>query len=116
MLGKDPDIFDDKGNVLHKLPKKKWDDAAKLVAACQGVVRAELGSVDPDLAITLTAQKNKKVNDPRETAAMMLNMALAFTDASKAESYCFFSFFSPFRPSTVRIAIKACSAMAPAFS
>lgn len=26
MLGKDPDIFDDKGNVLHKLPKRKWDD------------------------------------------------------------------------------------------
>lgn len=26
ILGKDPDIFDDKGNVLHKLPKKKWDD------------------------------------------------------------------------------------------
>ena len=26
LLGKDPDIFDDKGRVLHKLPKKKWDD------------------------------------------------------------------------------------------
>ena len=26
MFGKDPDIFDDKGQVLHKLPKKKWDD------------------------------------------------------------------------------------------
>lgn len=26
LFGKDPDIFDDKGNVLHKLPKKKWDD------------------------------------------------------------------------------------------
>ena len=25
LLGKDPDIFDDKGNVMHKLPKKKWD-------------------------------------------------------------------------------------------
>ena len=23
--GKDPDIFDDKGNVVHKLPKKKWE-------------------------------------------------------------------------------------------
>ena len=23
LFGKDPDIFDDKGNVLHKLPKKK---------------------------------------------------------------------------------------------
>jgi hypothetical protein len=26
LLGKDPDIFDDKGNVLHRLPKRKWDD------------------------------------------------------------------------------------------
>lgn len=26
LFGKDPDIFDDKGNVLHKLPKKTWDD------------------------------------------------------------------------------------------
>jgi len=25
LFGKDPDIFDDKGNVMHKLPKKKWD-------------------------------------------------------------------------------------------
>ncbi len=23
--GKDPDIFDENGNVSHKLPKKKWD-------------------------------------------------------------------------------------------
>lgn len=26
MLGKDADIFDDKGRVFHKLSKKKWDD------------------------------------------------------------------------------------------
>lgn len=26
LFGKDPDIFDDKGQVLHKLPKRKWDD------------------------------------------------------------------------------------------
>ncbi len=24
-LGKDPDIFDEKGRVSHKLPKKKWE-------------------------------------------------------------------------------------------
>ncbi len=24
-FGKDPDIFDEKGNVSHKLAKKKWD-------------------------------------------------------------------------------------------
>lgn len=26
LFGKEPDIFDDKGRVQHKLPKKKWDD------------------------------------------------------------------------------------------
>jgi hypothetical protein len=26
LIGKDPDIFDDKGNVLHNHPKRKWDD------------------------------------------------------------------------------------------
>lgn len=25
LFGKDPDIFDEQGNVMHKLPKKKWD-------------------------------------------------------------------------------------------
>lgn len=25
LFGKDPDIFDERGNVLHKHPKKKWD-------------------------------------------------------------------------------------------
>ncbi len=25
LFGKDPDIFDEQGRVLHKLPKKKWD-------------------------------------------------------------------------------------------
>ena len=25
LFGKDPDIFDEKGRVLHKHPKKKWD-------------------------------------------------------------------------------------------
>lgn len=25
LFGKSPDIFDDKGNVSHKLPKKRWD-------------------------------------------------------------------------------------------
>ena len=26
LFGKEPDIFDDKGHVVHKHPKKKWDD------------------------------------------------------------------------------------------
>lgn len=25
LFGKDPDIFDENGNVMHKHPKKKWD-------------------------------------------------------------------------------------------
>ncbi len=25
LFGKDPDIFDEQGNVQHKLSKKKWD-------------------------------------------------------------------------------------------
>ena len=25
LFGHKPDIFDDNGNVVHKLPKKKWD-------------------------------------------------------------------------------------------
>jgi dipeptidase D len=43
------------------VPKKKWDDAVKLVAACQDVVLAELGKVDPEMKISLTAQKGKKI-------------------------------------------------------
>jgi hypothetical protein len=26
LFGKDADIFDDRGQISHKLPKKKWDD------------------------------------------------------------------------------------------
>lgn len=26
LFGKDPDIFDEKGRVMHKLPKKKWEN------------------------------------------------------------------------------------------
>lgn len=26
LFGKEPDIFDDKGHVYHKLSKKKWDN------------------------------------------------------------------------------------------
>lgn len=25
LFGKDPDIFDEKGNVSHNLPRKKWE-------------------------------------------------------------------------------------------
>lgn len=43
------------------VPKKKWDDAVSLVAACQNTIRAELGKVDPDLTLTLAPVKGKKV-------------------------------------------------------
>jgi hypothetical protein len=26
LFGKDPDIFDERGQVMHKLPKKKWEN------------------------------------------------------------------------------------------
>ena len=26
LFGKDPDIFDNQGRVVHKLPKKNWED------------------------------------------------------------------------------------------
>lgn len=28
LFGKSPDIFDEQGNVLHRHPKKKWDNWA----------------------------------------------------------------------------------------
>jgi dipeptidase D len=42
------------------VPKKAWDNAAKTVAACQEIIKAELGKVDPDLAITLVEKKGAK--------------------------------------------------------
>jgi dipeptidase D len=47
-------------DALVFIPKKKWNDAVKLVLTFQEVVRAELGQVDPDLVITLTVKKGKK--------------------------------------------------------
>jgi hypothetical protein len=31
LFGKDPDIFDDKGNVVHRHPKKKWEGWANRI-------------------------------------------------------------------------------------
>ncbi len=41
------------------IPRKKWEEAAAAVAKCNTVIRAELGSVEPDLAITLAPTKKK---------------------------------------------------------
>ncbi len=41
------------------IPKKKWEGAAAAVAECNAVIRAELGSVEPDCAITLVPSKKK---------------------------------------------------------
>jgi dipeptidase D len=42
------------------VPKKAWDDAVTTVAACQEIIKAELGKVDPDLTITLAEKKGLK--------------------------------------------------------
>jgi hypothetical protein len=31
LFGKDPDIFDDNGNVVHKLPKRIWESWANRI-------------------------------------------------------------------------------------
>jgi dipeptidase D len=41
------------------VPKKKWADAGDVVAQCNNVMKAELGSVEPDLSITLAPTKRK---------------------------------------------------------
>ncbi len=47
-------------DALVSVPRKKWDEAVQLVAACQETLRGELGKVDPDLTVTLTEKKGKK--------------------------------------------------------
>jgi dipeptidase D len=42
------------------VPKKAWANAAKTVTACEEILKAELGKVDPDLAITLKEKKGAK--------------------------------------------------------
>jgi dipeptidase D len=42
------------------VPKKKWDGAIAVVAECSNVIKAELATVEPDLAITLSAKKGVK--------------------------------------------------------
>jgi dipeptidase D len=43
------------------VPARKWDHAVAVVADCCGTIRAELATVEPDLAMTLTAMKaNRK--------------------------------------------------------
>lgn len=46
--------------ALVYIPKKSWADAVKTVEACQEIMKAELGRVDPDLTITLTEKKGMK--------------------------------------------------------
>ena len=47
-------------SALVFVPKKAWASAAKTVAACEEIMKAELGSVDPDLAILLKEKKGVK--------------------------------------------------------
>lgn len=46
--------------ALVLVPVKKWEEAVKVAAACQEIFRAELGSVDPDVVISLDEKKGKK--------------------------------------------------------
>lgn len=39
------------------VPKKKWDATAGAVRACNETIRAEVGSVEPDLSITISIRK-----------------------------------------------------------
>lgn len=43
------------------IPKKSADEAKKIVSAMSDTIKAEISSVDPDLSITLTPAKSKKV-------------------------------------------------------
>ena len=43
LFGKDPDIFDDKGNVRHKLPDSKWDAWKKRFRTTEYDWRAHTG-------------------------------------------------------------------------
>jgi dipeptidase D len=47
-------------SALVYVPKKAWDNATKTVSACEEIIKAELGNVDPDLSITLTQKKGGK--------------------------------------------------------
>lgn len=47
-------------SALVYVPRKAWEDAAKTVAACTEIIKAELGKVDPDLTITLGQKKGGK--------------------------------------------------------
>ena len=41
------------------IPKKKWEEAASLVARCNDLMKAELGSVEPELAVTIAPTKKR---------------------------------------------------------
>jgi dipeptidase D len=45
--------------ALLSFPKKRWEEAGAVVAQCNMVISAELGSVEPDLTITLAPTKKK---------------------------------------------------------
>ena len=47
-------------SALVFVPKKAWVNSAKTVAACEEIMKAELGNVDPDLSILLKEKKGVK--------------------------------------------------------
>jgi dipeptidase D len=42
------------------VPKKKWDNVVAAVAACNGVVKAENATVEPDLTVSIAVKKGVK--------------------------------------------------------
>jgi len=47
-------------SALIYVPKKAWANSVKTVAACEEIMKAELGKVDPDLALLLKEKKSTK--------------------------------------------------------
>jgi hypothetical protein len=61
LIGKDPDIFDDKGNVLHKHPKRLWDNwQNKYVKSDEHNWRKHTGTAAGSLSATAPKQENPK--------------------------------------------------------
>jgi len=42
------------------VPKKKWEKAVSIVSACAAMIKSELGTVEPDVTITLAERKGVK--------------------------------------------------------
>jgi dipeptidase D len=55
--------------ALLMIPKKSREEASRVVEECQAMIRAELGSVEPDVAVTLTPSSRRGKVLPRALQA-----------------------------------------------